>query len=61
VYRLGAGRPIALYLKIHINDLAILVNSSPPVMLLAVDLHKDFIDVEGVSVASVLSFESSSV
>jgi hypothetical protein len=30
-------------------------------MLLAVDLHKDFIDVKGVAIASVLSFEPSGV
>ena len=30
-------------------------------MLLAVDPHKDFIDVEGIAVASVLSLQSSGV
>ena len=35
---------ITLCLKIHINHFSILVHGSPQVMLLAVDLHKDFID-----------------
>ena len=30
-------------------------------MLLAIDLHEDFIDVEGITVASVLSLQSSGV
>ncbi len=30
-------------------------------MLLAVDLHEDFVDVEGVAVASVLSLQSAGV
>ena len=30
-------------------------------MLLAVDLHEDFIDVKGVAVTSVFSFQSPSV
>ena len=30
-------------------------------MQLAIDLHEDFIDEEGVAVASVLSFESAGI
>jgi hypothetical protein len=30
-------------------------------MLLAVDLHEDFIDVEGVAISTVLSLQSSGV
>ena len=39
--------PIPLGLKIHIHHLAILVDSSPQVMLLAIDFHEDFIHEEG--------------
>jgi len=45
-------------LKKHINHFAILVYGSPKIMLLAVYLHEDFIDVEGITVASVLSLQS---
>ena len=40
---------------------ALLVNSPPQIVLLAVDLHKDFIDVEGVAVASVLAFQPAGI
>ena len=43
------SRPIALCLKIDINNLAI--NSPPHVMLLTVDLNENSIDVERVAVA----------
>jgi hypothetical protein len=42
-------------LKMHINPLAILVNSTPKIMLLANDLHENFIDEEGITVVSMLS------
>ncbi|MFT4824721.1 MAG: hypothetical protein ACJASY_003240 [Halioglobus sp.] len=35
---------------------ALLVNSTPQIMLLAVDPDEDFIDVERVAIATVLSF-----
>jgi len=34
---------------------------SPQVMLLAIDLHEDFIDEEGVTITSVLSFQSAGI
>jgi hypothetical protein len=52
-----SSRPVALRLKIDINDFAILVNCTPEIMLLAIYLHEDLVDVEGVSVASVLSLQ----
>ena len=52
---------ITLCLQVDINHLAILVNSTPQVMLLAVDLYEDFIDVEGIAVTAMLPFQSSSV
>jgi hypothetical protein len=48
-------------LKIHINHLAILIHGSPQVVLLAIDFDEHFIDVESVTIASVSSFQSSSV
>ena len=50
-----------LCLKIYINNFAILINCSPQVMLFAVDLDKDLIDVEAVAVAKVLSFQPSGI
>jgi hypothetical protein len=40
-------------LKIHIDHFAILVYGSPQIVLLAIDFYEDFIDEEGVTVASV--------
>jgi hypothetical protein len=48
-------------LKIHINHLAILIDSSPQVILLAIDLHEDFIDEEGIIVALMFSLPYSGV
>ena len=48
-------------MKIHINDFTILVDRPPQIVLLAVYLYEDFIDVERVAIASVFTFESSSV
>ena len=52
---------ISSCLEIHINHFAILINSAPQVMLLAIDLYKDFIDEEGISIASVLTFQPAGV
>ena len=43
------------------HNLAILIDSSPKIMLLAIDSDEYFIDVESITVASVLSFQSSGV
>ncbi len=48
-------------LKIHIDDLAILVNGPPQIMLLTVDSDEDFVDEEGIPEASVLPFQPSGV
>jgi hypothetical protein len=48
-------------LKIHTNDLAILVDGSPQVMLLAIDFYEDLIDEKGVAIASVLSFQAACI
>jgi hypothetical protein len=66
-----SSSPISLGLEIDINYITILIHSPPKVVLLAVDLNgpahrargngEDFIDVEGITVASVFSFQPSSV
>ncbi|MFT4873686.1 MAG: hypothetical protein ACJARU_000137 [Congregibacter sp.] len=47
---------IPFSLKQYINQLPILVHSAPQVMLLAIDLHEDLVDVEGIAVASMSRF-----
>lgn len=37
-------------LKVHNNYFTILINCSPKTVLPAVDLHKDFIDVESIPI-----------
>jgi hypothetical protein len=40
---------------------ALLVYGSPKIMLLAIDLHEDFIDVEGIAIASVFALQSAGI
>jgi hypothetical protein len=54
-----SSSPISLGLEIDINYITILIHSPPKVVLLALDLHEDFIDVECIAVSSVLSLQSS--
>ena len=56
-----SSSPIPFGLKIYIDDLTILVHGPPQIVLLAVDLHKNFINVESVSVALVPSFQPSGI
>jgi hypothetical protein len=49
------GCAVPTSLEKHINDFTILIDCSPKVMLLAIDLHEDFVDVKGIAVSSVLS------
>jgi hypothetical protein len=48
-------------LEKYINYFAILVNSPPQIMLLAVDLDEDLIDKERITIAPVFSFQSTGV
>ena len=52
---------ITLRLQIHINNLTILIDCSPQVVLFAIHLYKDFIDAEGVAIASMFSFQAPSI
>jgi hypothetical protein len=45
----------------YINDFTVLIDCSPEVMLLAIYLYEDLFYVECIAVASVFSFQSSSV
>jgi hypothetical protein len=38
-----------------------LINGSPEILLLAIDLDEDFIDVEGVAISSMPSLQSPGV
>jgi hypothetical protein len=48
-------------LQKNINHLTILINGSPKIALLAVYLHEDFVDVEGVTESSVSLLQSTCV
>jgi len=52
---------ISASLQIDIDHFSILIHSTPQVLLLAIDLHEDLIDVERIAVATVSLFESTSV
>ena len=52
---------IPLGLKENIHHFAILVDGSPQVVLLTVYLHKDLIDVEGITITSVLSLQATGI
>jgi len=43
--------------NLQYDCLAILIYGSPEIMLFAIDLHIDFINVEGAAETSVLSFQ----
>jgi hypothetical protein len=40
---------------------ALLIDSTPEIMLLPIDLHEDFINIEGIAVTMVLSLQPPSV
>lgn len=48
-------------LKIDIHHIAILIHCSPQVVLLTIYLHKDFVDEEGIAIASVPSFQTAGI
>jgi len=48
-------------LEEYINHIAILIYSTPKIILLAVDLDEDFVDVESIAIASMLSFQAASI
>jgi hypothetical protein len=49
------GSSIPFCLQEYINHLTILVYGSPQIMLLAIDLHEDFTDIEGIAIALMAS------
>jgi hypothetical protein len=52
---------IPICLKIYIDHLTILIDSPPELMLLTVYLYEDLVDEKGITVATMTSFQSSSV
>jgi len=51
------GCTIPLGLNKYIDHLTVLIDGSPQLMLLAIDLHEDLVNEEGVTIASVLAFK----
>jgi hypothetical protein len=45
----------------NIHNFAILIHGPPEVMLLAVDLYEYFVDVEGITVSTMSTFQSSGI
>jgi len=50
-----SGLPVAALLKKYINHFTVLIDGPPKVMLLTLDLHEHFIDVERIAVALMFS------
>jgi hypothetical protein len=48
-------------LEKYINDLAILIHCSPQIVLLAVDLDENFIDVERIAVTPLFALKASGI
>jgi len=48
-------------LEINVNHFTVLVYRAPKIMLPAVDLYEDFIDVEGVTESLMSSFQSTGI
>jgi hypothetical protein len=55
------SRTVSTRLEIHINHLAILVDSPSQILLLTTNLHKYFVDVECVAEPLMSFFQSSSI
>jgi hypothetical protein len=55
------SKSISPGLQKNINHLTILINGPPKIALLAVYLHEDFVDVEGVTESSVPLLQSTCV
>ena len=53
--------PIPPGLQEYINHFTILIDDSPQIMLLAVDFDEYFVDVEGVAITSVISFQAAGI
>jgi len=54
-------RAISSSLKIDIDYFAILIHSTPQILLLTIDLHEDLIDEERIAITMVSPFETTSV
>jgi hypothetical protein len=54
-------RSVTTGLQEYIYYFAILIHSTSKVVLLAVDLDEDFIDLEGVAIVTMLSFQAAGI
>jgi hypothetical protein len=52
---------ITLSLQKDINDLTILINSPPEIVLLAVNLYEDLVNEKGIAITTMFALQSSSV
>ena len=52
------GSPIASSLKEYIDYFTILIDGPLKVVLLTIDLHKDFVDVGGIAISLMLSLQA---
>jgi len=48
-------------LQKHIDDFPVLIDSSPQIMPLAINLHEDFINEECISIALVLLLRTTNI
>jgi hypothetical protein len=55
------GCTISLSLQVHINHFSVLVDGSPKITLLAIDLHQDLIDEQGIAETPMLSFQATCI
>jgi hypothetical protein len=55
------GCTISLSLQVHINHFSVLVDGSPKITLLAIDLHEDLIDEQGIAETPMLSFQATCI
>ena len=54
-------RTIPTFLEKHINNFAVLINCSPEVMLLTVDLYENFVDEKCIAISPVFSLQPSGI
>ncbi len=49
---------VTLCLQVHINHVPVLIYGPPKIMLLAIDFHEDFVNVEGITIPSVFFLQA---
>ena len=51
------GIPVSARLQKHIKNFTVLVDRTPQIVLLAPDIHEDFINEEGIAIALVVALQ----